>query len=377
MKERGAGEVKARHDGSPVVLILCNNDGGLYKFRRGLLERLVGRYRVVISCPEGDFAQDIRALGAELINTPMERRGTNPLRDLKLLRAYMRLMKQYRPLAVLTYTVKPNIYGGIAARLYRRPRIANITGLGTAVENGGLMQKLLMAMYRPALRGAHCVCFQNEANRDFFNSNMKIGRQVLLCGSGVDLKEHTAEPYPEDAHGVRLLFIGRMMRAKGVDELLAAAQRLKNEGENISFTLVGGCDEAEYEAKLSKLTREGVIDWVGEKRSVKPYIAECHAVVNPSHHEGMSNVLLEAAATARPVIASDIPGCRETFAEGKSGFGFAAGDAEALYLAVKRFAALPNERRAEMGAFAREFVEKNFDRETVIRTYTDLIEELL
>ena len=361
----------------PVILILCNNDGGLYKFRRGLVERLAERYRVVISCPAGEYKHDLVSLGAEFIDTPMDRRGMDPVRDLKLMRAYSRLIKEHDPLAVLTYTIKPNIYGGLAARLKKCPRIINITGLGTAMENGGIMQKMLLAMYRPAIKGAHCVCFQNLANRDFFLKKLKVGRNVLLCGSGVDLEEHPAAPYPEDEGVCRLLFIGRAMQAKGLDELLSVAERLKKEGAPVSFTLVGGCDESEYEARLSELTEKGVIDWVGEKRSVNSYLENCHAVVNPSHHEGMSNVLLEAAATARPVIASDIPGCRETFVEGKSGLGFTVRDADALYAAVKRFISLPNAERARMGRYARAFAEENFNREKVISIYTDLIEELL
>ena len=360
-----------------TVLILCNNDGGLYKFRRELVSALAEKYRVVVSCPKGDYFDEIRALGAEFIDTPVERRGTNPLHDLKLMREYKKLIKSEKPIAVLTYTVKPNIYGGLAAKRLKCPRIVNITGLGTAVENGGAMQKLLLALYRPALKGAHCVCFQNEANRDFFNDKLRIGRQVLLPGSGVDLNEFTPQPYPSDKDGLKLLFIGRAMKAKGVDELLSAVQRLHDEKANVRFTLVGGCDEQEYIDKLTKLTEEGVINWVGEKKDVKPYLAECHAVVNPSHHEGMSNVLLEAAASARPVIASDIPGCRETFIEGESGLAFNACDADSLCRSIKRFAGLPNEKREQMGKAARAHVEKNFNRETVTKTYLELIEELL
>jgi len=359
-----------------TVLILCNNDGGLYKFRRELVLALAKRYRVAIACPPGDYKRDITALGAEVIDTRMERRGKNPLHDLALMRGYIRLIKQQKPLCVLTYTVKPNIYGGLAARFRHAPFIANITGLGTAVENGGVMQKLLLAMYRPALKRAHCVCFQNEENMRFFTSRMSIPRCRLICGSGVNLKDFTPAPYPSDENGLKLLFIGRAMEAKGVNELLAAAERLHAEGDGIAFTFVGGCDEQQYKDRLERLTEKGVINWVGEQRSVKEFIADSHAVVNPSHHEGMSNVLLEASAMARPVIASDIPGCRETFVNGESGIAFEAGNADALVGAIRRFAALANDERERMGRAARAHVERYFNRDEVIKTYLDLIEEL-
>ncbi len=359
-----------------TVLILCNNDGGLYKFRRELLCELVARYRVVVACPAGDYKNEIAAIGAEFIDVPMERRGTDPIRDSALFLRYLRLINRLKPKAVLTYTVKPNIYGGLAARLKKRPRIMNITGLGTAVENGGMMQKLLLAMYRPALKNAHCICFQNEENMRFFTEKFKLSRCVLIPGSGVNLKDFIPAPYPGDEGGIRLLFIGRAMRAKGVDELLEAAERCAGAEPKLHFTLVGGCDEQEYKQKLERYTREGVVNWVGEQKSVKEFIADCHAVVNPSHHEGMSNVLLEASAMARPVVASDIPGCRETFIPGVSGFAFTPGDTDSLCRALLDFSRLPNERRAGMGRAARAHVEKNFNREKVVSTYLGLIEEL-
>ena len=412
------------------ILVLCNNDGGLYRFRRGLLIELLKNYRVSVSCPKGIYTDELVKMGVEFINTPIDRRGTNPIRDLGLIRFYRKLIKKRKPLAVLTYTIKPNIYGGIVCRLLKLKTayIPNITGVGTAVEDGGTLRKMLMLLYKTAVKGAYCVFFQNEANKAFFEQSMSISRAIILCGSGVDLGEYAYAEYPVDSVDsvdsmdsvdsvdsvglvdsvdsvdsvgsvdsadsvdsvdsvdsagnmdgakLRLLFIGRVMRAKGIEELIYTAQKLHSQNANVEFTLLGGCDEHTYNERLQYLTNEGILNWVGEQRDVYSYIRNCHGVVHPSYHEGMSNVLLEAAATGRPVIASDIPGCREAFINGISGIAFEPKNAEALYNAVREFMGLSHEARMQMGIKGREHIERNFDRQSVINAYIDILKELM
>lgn len=364
----------------PEILILCNNDGGLYKFRRELLIELVQHYHVAVSCPTGDFRSEITALGVEFIDTAVDRRGMNPLRDMRLMRRYIRLIRQRRPLAVLTFTVKPNIYGGAANRLLGKKGssiIANVTGLGTAVDGGGALGRLVMKMYRYSLEKAYCVFFQNSENLKTFTDMATLNRTELLCGSGVDLEEYAFTPYPDEKDTTRLLFIGRAMKAKGMDELLGAAKRLYDERAPVSIEIVGGCDDESYRDKLTRLTEEGVVTWHGEQHGVGEYLKGCHGVVHPSYHEGMSNVLLEAASTGRPVIASDVAGCRETFINGVSGIAVRPRDEESLYGGIRRFMEIPWDERARMGAAARTVAKEGFDRKIVVKKYLDIIEELL
>lgn len=363
------------------ILILSNSDSGLYDFRRELLLELLGRgYQVLVSVPDTGYAQRIETLGCTYLPTVMERRGMNPFQDMKLLLFYMRLMGRYRPAAVLTYTIKPNIYGGLAARLCRVPCLVNITGLGTTLEHEGPLQKMIILMYRTALRKAACVFFQNKGNRDFMVSRGCVtGKTRLIPGSGVNLEEHRAEPYPQEGgfgeeKQIRLLSLMRLMKDKGIDELLAAARKIHEKHPQVRFQLLGAYEEEtreHYEPLVEQLQREGVLDYYGYRDDVPDFLARAHGVIHPSYHEGMSNVLLEAAATARPVLASAVEGCLNTFQDGVSGFAFQPRSAAALEEAIESFLACSWEERRQMGLAGRAYVEKKFDRKLVVAAYME------
>ncbi|NZA40447.1 glycosyltransferase, partial [Eubacterium callanderi] len=206
------------------VLILANNDIGLYNFRQELIKTLLEKgYQGCLSLPFGEKIKLLEKMGCTFIETPIDRHGSNPITDLKLMRHYKKIMQEYNPDIVLTYTIKPTIYGGMACQKLGIPYIVNITGLGTAVEQGGLKQKLILILYKKAFRKVDCVFFQNQKNQRFFKEQgLPIPNQKLLPGSGVNLDAHCYEPYPEKDDTIRFLFIGRMMKDKGIDELLAA-----------------------------------------------------------------------------------------------------------------------------------------------------------
>jgi galacturonosyltransferase len=277
----------------------------------------------------------------------------------------------------LTYTIKPNIYGGFACRIFNIPHIANITGLGTAIENGGLLQKFLLMLYKSGLKKAACVFFQNESNKKYFEkNNIVMTKVVLLPGSGVNLTQHSFEEYPDDSDGVRFLYIGRIMKDKGINELLEAIVIVKKAYPNVHFDIVGPCEE-DYEIKLLEMDSQGLLSYYGEQESVHGFLKNAHALINPSYHEGMSNVLLEAAATGRPVLASNIPGCRETFEEAVSGFGFEAKSAESIKNTIIKFIELPYKRKKNMGLAARGKMEKEFDRTIVVDAYMQEIGKVM
>lgn len=359
------------------ILIMANSDIGLFKFRRELLEELVKHYRVYVSVPDGEFIPDIKKLGCRTsICRLMDRRGTNPLKDLRLLEYYCRLVKKIRPDMVFTYTVKPNVYGGLVCRKFRIPYVANVTGLGTAIENGGILQKIALFLYKYGLRNAQKVFFQNTENRDFFLREKVVSTPYdLLPGSGVNLVQHCMEPYPQDTKELVFTAIGRIMGDKGTNELLKAAENVRRKYPEVKFRLLGFFDD-DYESVIKKAERAGTVEYISQQKDIHPFIAESHAIIHPSHHEGMSNVLLEAAATGRPVLASDIPGCRETFDEGKSGFGFRPKDAADLACTIEKFILLPYEKKVQMGLAGRKKMEKEFDRRNVVETYMKEVEKI-
>ena len=356
------------------VLILANNDMGLYKFRKELLEELLASYEVFVCVPEGDFVGLIRDLGCRYISCDvLERRSINPVKDIRLLRFYRNVAAAVKPDVVLTYTIKPNIYGGYICAGKHIPFIANITGLGTSIENGGILAGIATSLYRIGLKKAECVFFQNEYNQKLFTGRKIVrGRTRLIPGSGVNLELNHTEPYPSDKEGVRFLFVGRIMKDKGIEELLQAIREIRRTGCNAILEIVGPSEE-DYEKDLEECEKEGAIINCGVQEDVHPFYAGCHAAVLPSYHEGMANVLLEASATGRPVIATRVPGCRETYDEGVTGFGCEVRDAADLRRAMERFLDLTNEERAAMGRAARAKMEKQFDRNLVTGAYKEEI----
>lgn len=301
----------------------------------------------------------------------------NPIKDMKLILEYWRIIQKLKPDVVLSYTIKPNLYGGIVCRFTNTPYIVNITGLGTAIENSGMLQKMLLKMYKIALAKAECVFFQNSANKEYLSDQGVLKTKYkMIPGSGVNVEKHIFEPYPNtNPYEDRFVFVGRIMRDKGIEEYLEAAKRVKQEYPNVIFDVIGSSDE-DYSAVLKELSEKKVIRYLGRQQNIHSFFTQCNALIQPSYHEGMSNVLLEASATGRPVLASNIPGCQEAFDEGKTGFGFKVKDSDDLYKTIIRFLNLSNEQKAEMGRAARNKMEKQFNRQIVIDTYIEEINHL-
>ena len=357
-----------------TILVLTNSSGGLYDFRNELLVRLLEQHRVIVSLPDTTKVKELEEEGCEIITTPINRRGVNPKEDAGLLLAYRRLIRDIRPDLVITYTIKPNVYGGFVCGFSQIPYIATITGLGGAFDRQGLFLKMIVMMYRMGLKKAEYVFFQNKENRDIFAGYHIHGkRERLVNGSGVNLGRHCFEEYPHGGKTI-FLFVGRVMKERGILEYLEAAVRLHR--EDAEFAILGYCDE-DYQELLNEYEEKGIISQWGFHTQVHPFLAKADAIVVASFHEGMSNALIEAAATGRPVIASDISGCREAFEEGKTGYGFTPGDADDLIRAMEKFLELSGEERASMGKAAREKMEREFDRKIVIDAYMEAVNEII
>ena len=354
---------------SEKVLLLTNSDSGLYQFRREVVEALCRRAEVVLCMPADAYADYFRGLGCRVVDCRFDRHGTNPLQELRLLHFYEALIRAEKPTVVFTYTIKPNVYGGMACARLGVPYCANITGLGTAVENGGAMQKLSLTLYRRGLRRAQKVFFQNAMNRDFMLSHGVVhGAYDLLPGSGVNLDAFRPAPYPT-GDTVDFLFISRVMREKGIDQYLEATEVIRARHPQTRFHVCGRCEQ-DYADRLRQLHDRGVILYHGEIQDVAAMHAVCACTVHPSYYpEGMSNVLLESCACARPIITTARPGCGEIVDDGVNGFLVRERDSADLIDKLERFLALSPEARRAMGLAARAKVEREFDRRIVVEKY--------
>lgn len=360
-----------------TILVLANSSVGVYNFRNELMKRLSDRHEMFISVPDAQRKRELEEEGCKVICTPINKRGMNPIEDFRLFLKYRGLMKRIRPDVVLTYTIKPNIYGGICCRLRKIPYIITITGLGTNFQKKGLIRHLITVMYRVAAKKAACIFFQNMQNQQTFADYKIHGKKsILVKGSGVDLKQHVFETYSADGP-VRFLFVGRIMKEKGIEEFLRAADILYGEyGDKVEFQTLGA-DNEDYENILSVYTEKNIITHLGFQLDVHSYMKAASVIVLPTYHEGMSNVLMEASAAGRPVIATNISGCREIFDEGVTGFGCEPGNVESLVEAMRKFLAVSWEERALMGKRAREKMEREFDRTQVTDVYIKEIEGIL
>lgn len=349
------------------VMILANNDVGLYQFRKELIEELLKEHKVVISLPYGDFVKPLEDIGCNFIDTPVDRRGINPIKDLKLFFTYLKILRRVKPDLVITYTIKPNVYGGSACRFMKIPYAVNITGLGTAFENGGMLKKIVTVMNKVGCKKAKVVFFENEGNRQIFIQEKIVEESQThrLNGAGVNLEKYEVAPYP-GGEKVKFLFMGRIMAEKGIDELFEAMQHLVSDGINCELHLLGFYEE-NYKEKIEKYEAEGWLHYYGYQKDVRPYIEESHCFVLPSWHEGMANTNLECAAMGRPVITSKIHGCLEAVNEGGSGYLCQRQDADDLYQAMKKFSMLSYDERKAMGLAGRKRMEDIFDKKKVVK----------
>lgn len=362
------------------ILILINNELTLYNFRQEFLQLLVSDGNEVhIATPKGKYRSLFESFGCNVIEYELSQRGMNPLKDFRLPRTYRGIIKAVEPDIVLTYTIKPNIYGGIACGRASIPYISTITGLGSAFESGSLITNISFMLYKMGTRHVRRLFFQNKSHEQLFtDKGIAVGKHIVVSGSGVNLKKHSFEAYPSEENGLRFLFVGRVTKDKGVDELFEAFARLRKAypDKKLHLGILGNTEEG-YETVVKELDKDESYSFYGRHENVHDYVKDVHAVVLPSYHEGMANVLLEAAACGRPVIASLIPGCKETFDDGITGIGCEAKSVDSLYAALESFVAKSEEQHAEMGRKGREKMEKEFDRDKVNATYLSVIKEIV
>lgn len=367
------------------VLILVNHEVVIYNFRLELVERLLSDgYEVHISTPGGERVEKLREMGAIIHDISFDRHGMNPAEELRILRYYRKLMRTVKPLIAFGYTIKPNIYGAMAANHYHIPFVANITGLGTAVDNGGLSSRVMLGLYKIAFGGKkgkiQRVFFQNEENEQFFTNNgIALNVHGLLPGSGVNKERFPYINYQKCGDGkedapVRFAFISRIMEEKGIDQYLDAAETIKKEYPATEFH-IAGFFEPEYErSRMDRLCNNNTVIYDGNIEDVSEYMGQMHCIIHPTYYpEGISNVLLEACATGRPIITTNRSGCREVVDEGVNGYMIPCQDSTALIESVDKFLKLSWETKKDTGIEARKKVEREFDRKIVVDSYMNEI----
>lgn len=370
-----------------LIALLTNNDDDIYCFRKELIEALLEEgYEMLISCPNGPKFELMKDISFKYDDPIIDRRGTNIIADLKLFFHYLKLFKKEKPSVILTYTAKPNVYASMAARVLGIPYINNVTGIGSVVNMKGIKKSFILWLFKMAYRGAACVMFQNSANMKLaINSGMIKGDYKLIPGSGVDLNRYPLQDYPEGENGktgdkIVFNYIGRILRDKGVDDYIAAAKIIKKEYPNTEFNMIGFIEptESHYEEELRLLSEQGIINYRGSQKDIKPWISRAHAIIHPSTYgEGMSNVLLENASSGRFLITTDNPGCQETVIDGESGYIYHGGDVEALVKNIEKFLKIDNKKRKLMGICGRKHIEDKFSREIVILAYKEMIKKII
>jgi len=364
------------------VLILGNSHLVVFKFRGELIEQLVLKgYKVFVCFPNGPFGEGentAKQYGCEFIENHMERRGTNPLKDILIVREYLKIVKKVKPDIVLAYTVKPDVYGGIVCRLLNVPFVPNITGLGKGLDEKGLVQKLTIMLYKVAVRKAQCVFFQNEGDKEFFDTHdIKYQEGIILPGSGVNLDKFQMLPYPEYNSPIKFIYVARVMKAKGIEQYFEAAHVIKQKYPEIEFHVCGYCEE-NYKGIIGEKVSNQEIIYHGLVDNVQKYEKECHCVVLPSFHpEGISNVLLEGAASGRPLITTDHSGCKETVTDGVTGYIVKQKDSYDLIDKMEHFINLSYDEKRMMGVNGRIKIEKRFNRKIVVDQYMRIIKKVI
>ena len=352
------------------IILIGNNAGGMANFRGALIKELQRQnHEVCVAVPNNPTEpkqKEIFELGVKIIWTSMDRRGQNIVKDFRVIREYYAMLKREKPDLVVTYTIKPNVYAGIACRLLKIPFAANITGLGTAFQKKNALQAVVSVLYLVSIRKARIVFFENEENRDILVKKRLVRKEKthVLHGAGVEPERFVYQDYPQgdDTH---FLFMGRLMKEKGVEELLTATKRLHEENANVHLDLLGRLEE-DFREAIETAQEEGWLTYHGVQNDVRPYIAASHCFVLPSWHEGMANTNLECAASGRPVITSNIHGCMEAVEDGVTGFLCRKKDPEDLYRVMKAFTEMPYEQRKAMGVAGRKRMEEIFDKKKVV-----------
>jgi glycosyltransferase involved in cell wall biosynthesis len=359
------------------ILFLANNGEGLYKFRKELIIKLLEDNEVFVSLPKDNYCEKLESMGCKFIDTEFNRKGTNPIKDIELRNTYIKILKSINPNVVLTYTIKPSVYGGLACQKLNVPYLVNITGLGSAIENGGILQFIALTLYKLGIRKANKVFFQNDSNMNFMIDKKVVEKNKckLIPGSGVNVKEYKVLEYP-NSDTVDFVYIGRIMTEKGFKQYIEAAEIIRNKYKESRFHICGEYED-NYKDKVNELVEKGIVIYHGSVSNMIDIYKIIQCTIHPTYYaEGMSNVLLESLACGRPIITTNRPGCKEIVDDGVNGYIVKEKDTNDLVEKIEKFLSLNLEQRKQMGLNGRRKIEEKFDRNIVINEYLEEINKI-
>lgn len=359
------------------ILITGNSCFKIANFREGLVRKLTAQgHEVVVLAPTDSSRVRLVEMGCRVIDLHMERNGVSPLAEILLIWRIFSVLRCEKPDFLFSYTIKNNIYAGLCCRLLNISFVPNVTGLGPAFNDTGILNRIILMLYRLAFSRAQWVFFQNPEDESIFLQSglTASGRSQLLPGSGVDLMKFTAHSLPSTDQGIVFLFVSRLLWDKGLGLFADAARLMRERNPSLQFRILGPIDAASRSVVLHEQVKtwvdEGHVEYLGEVLDVRNAMAEAHCVVLPTwYREGTPRVLLEAAAMGRPAITTDTPGCRDTVIDGKTGYLCKAKSLESLIQALERFITISHQDRIIMAASARELAETKFDEANVIDAY--------
>lgn len=366
------------------MAIVVNTSWNIYNFRGGLVRGIIQRGgRVVAIAPPDDYSANLQELGATYVPLrKLSRKGTNPITDLRLVFELRRIYRKFGVNIALHYTIKPVIYGSMAARLCGVSNVSTLTGLGYAFITPGLVNRVVKGLYRRALRSAHFTFFQNADDRALFVSKRLVreNKSGVIAGSGIDTDRFQPYETTEEEGKLNFLFIGRLLYDKGVVEYYEAARALRRRHPEAIFNIVGGLDDGNPSGVPATVVREwqatGDIVYHGQVADTRPYIAEATAVVLPSYREGLPRVMLEGMAMSKPLVASDVPGCRDTVDDGVNGYLVDVQSADSLAEGMQKIIDHSPAERAEMGRRGRKIATERFAEPVIVNQYLKLLTDI-
>ncbi|MEO5612459.1 MAG: glycosyltransferase family 4 protein [Sphingomicrobium sp.] len=362
-----------------AIILSANSCWNIVNFRLGLIAALRHHYRIIVVAPDDAHRARLEGSGVTFVSIAINSSGLSPVEDLRLLAAYLKIFRAVKPVAYLGFTAKPNIYGSLAAHLVGATVINNVSGLGTAFIKRGPLAMLLSLLYRFGLRNSSRVFFQNRDDLQLFIAKhiVRPGQADLLPGSGVDLARFQPSRSARAPGPFRFLLVARLLWDKGVAEYVDAARLVQALFPETRFQILGpvGVNNrtAVPMADLDRWRAEALIDYLGESDDVRIAMDQADCIVLPSYREGLPRALLEGAAMAKPLIATDVPGCRDVVIEGETGYLCEARSAESLAAAMLKMLGLPAEARREMGENGHRMVEQQFGEGRVVAKYLDAL----
>ncbi|WP_336920520.1 glycosyltransferase family 4 protein [Vibrio cholerae] len=365
------------------LIMVANTAWSVFNFRHSLIKELLRcGVELYVIAPEDKFSAKLTEMGCQVLDLPMQAKGVNPLADLGLMLRLLRHYREIKPDFIIHYTIKPNIYGSLAAKLSGIPSLAITTGLGYTFVNQNVVSQVAQQLYKFAFRYPKEVWFLNEDDRSVFLEHHLIepDKAVLLHGEGVNLNHFVPSDKPQSDENIRFLLIARMLRDKGVCEFVEAARQIRQRYPNAIFQLLGDCSVLNPSVigreEIALWEKEGIVEYLGTTDDVRPIIAQADCLVLPSYYrEGIPRTLMEGAAMAKPIITTDNVGCRDVVLDGQTGYLCEVKNAKALAQRCEQFLTLSDSEKQAMGKAGRSFMEAKFDEKLVIKQYFETLKK--